>query len=266
MISAKGLVHKGQELARANDRGEARVLPTRAVELDPRKETAWLLPSRVVDTDKERQTRLQRALSVHHSDAAAGRGLEALGQRITARSGISRTQWTAMAALSAGVVMVFSCLGCLLVDVMSPVSMPLLRPSPQPSPTPTLARSGTVDDMYEECLLAILPEASQLSSDVADLCEAGDIGVVCQSATGWAERVERLRAEHSRCPLPGDAHLLRVRFLVGSALLEEAGLIEAMRLFCSGGEVDRLYEALDKTVCANELWTQANAELDLYAR
>ncbi|HMP43410.1 MAG TPA: hypothetical protein PKA05_23760, partial [Roseiflexaceae bacterium] len=73
------LITQGAEALRAGDRARAHDLLSQALRLDPQSEQAWLWLSGAVATDEQRRYCLQRVVALNPDNAAAVRGLAALG-------------------------------------------------------------------------------------------------------------------------------------------------------------------------------------------
>lgn len=78
------LVRAGFEALRAGDRERARGLLMRAVRSDPRSEQAWLYLAGALTDPAQRRDCLERVLQLNPANAAARRGLEALGAALAA--------------------------------------------------------------------------------------------------------------------------------------------------------------------------------------
>jgi ketosteroid isomerase-like protein len=77
-MTSKELVQQGIAAYKAGRKQEARDLLTRAVDLDPDNEGAWLWLSGVVDTDEERLACLAEVLAINPDNATAQRGMDLL--------------------------------------------------------------------------------------------------------------------------------------------------------------------------------------------
>jgi tetratricopeptide (TPR) repeat protein len=81
MDSVETLVQEGIRLAAMGGRAEAVGLFTRALEMDPRNETAWLWLAELADGDDERVECLEAVVDINPENKEAAHRLAALGER-----------------------------------------------------------------------------------------------------------------------------------------------------------------------------------------
>lgn len=79
MANVEGIIREAIRVFRAGNKGEARSLLEKAVEMDPYNEQAWLWLSSAVETPEEQRTCLENVLVINPGNDKAKQGLRLLG-------------------------------------------------------------------------------------------------------------------------------------------------------------------------------------------